>query len=310
MSNRKVPTQRSVTAPANLFNEFLTRAVKNGELSVEHRRVLARQPDNEVFVRKALVAMQRLAPEAKVVAASVELTSGYKRHGRCNLSDVAAQHLRSIPELAAYTGSPEPGRRLPLPSIGSSALFGLLHAYSFQELSSSLSAAPGFGFGAASVAAGLSGQADSLRPRVKDAVDSVYSQSFSDVHAIALVAAINGNDAAIEVLTDVVRRRDAGGDFTSFSLAPLSQDSLSALEILRHELSTDKDFSQMSREQLWAHSTWVASEGLGSWLQKHGSSPRAAAGVAAALETASYVVASASASLQPSVRNASAPRLN
>lgn len=308
MSNRKVPTQRSVTAPANLFNEFLTRAVKNGELLVEHRRVLARQPDNEVFVRKALVAMQRLAPEAKVRATSVELTAGYKRHGRINLADVAAQYLRSVPELASYTGAPQPGRRLPRPSLNANALFSLLHTYSFQELSGALPAATGFGLGAASVAAGLSGQADRLRTRVKEAADSVYSQSFSDVHAIALVAAFNGNDVALEVLTDVVRRRDAGGDFSSFSLAPLSQDSLSALEILRHELSTGKGFSVMSREGLWGHSTWVASEGLGAWLQKHGTSPRAAAGVSAALETASYVVASASAALRPSSRSAFAHR--
>lgn len=304
MSNRKLPMQRSATAPASLFNEFLTRAVKNGELAVEHRRVLARQPDNEVFVRKALVAMQRLAPEATVRATAVELTSGYKRHGRGVLADVAAQQLRSVPELANYTGTPQPGRRLPRPGLSASSLFSLLHTYSFQELSGALPAAPGFGLGAASVAAGLSGQTDRLRPRVKDAVDSVYSQSFSDVHAIALVAAFNGNDVALEVLADVLRRREAGGDFSSFSLAPLSQDSLSALEILRYELSTGKDFSTMSREELWGHATWVASEGLGAWLQKHGTSPRAAAGVAFALEAASHVIASASAALQLSPKNA------
>lgn len=308
MSNRKVPAQRSATAPASLFNEFLTRAVKNGSLVVEHRRVIARQPDNEVFVRKALVAMQRLAPEAKVEAGSIELTQGYKRHGRSCLADAVAQHLRSVPELAVYTGEPSPHLRLQRPSLSSSALFSLLHSYSFRELGGALLAAPGFGLGAASVAAGLSGQTDTLRPRVKDAVDSVYSQSFADVHAITLVAAFHGNEVAHEVLTDVVRRREAGGDFSVFSLAPLSQDSLSALEILRHELSAGKDFSVMSREELASYSTWVASEGVGAWLQKHGASPRAAAGIASALEIASYVVASASAALQPSSKSAAAYR--
>lgn len=307
MSKTNSPSSPSARqSPVSLFNGFLTRAVKNGAIVVEHRRVLARQPDNEIFVRKALVAMQRLAPEANVKATSAELSSGQRRDGATCLADVATQYLGSVPGMEIYTTAPVAGRIVERPAVEVCSLFALLHAYAYRELSASMKAAPSFGFSAASVASGLAGQADRLRPRVRDSADSVFAQSFSDVHAIVLVAAFNGNASALEVLTEVNRRREAGGDFSDFSLAPLSQDSRAALEILRYELKSGKDFTGVSREEMAGYSTWVASEGLGAWLEKHGASAHAASGVASAVETAAQLLHAASAA--PGAANKSVPR--
>ena len=225
---------RPGASPGALFNEFLTRAVRNGGLTAEHRRVRSRQPESEVFVRKALVAMARLAPAVEVRASYVELTAGQPRHGRASLADAATQRLRATPDLERYTGSPAVAAA---PSLRPLDLFALLQSYAHHELAKS--AAPIFGSGAATIGAGLSGQESQLKPSVRDAADSVFAQSFGDVHAVTLIAAFDGNQAALSVLNDVMARRQSAGDFDAFSLAPLSQDSASALELLRHELGRD-----------------------------------------------------------------------
>jgi hypothetical protein len=293
---------RRPAAPGSLFNEFLTRAVRNGSLSAEHRRVRSRQPENEVFVRKALVTMGRLAPTVVVRASFVELTAGQPRHGRASLAEAAAQRLRSTAGLGRFIGAPSAAAGEPLPPM---ELFALLQAYAHLEVAKT--AAPVFGVGAATIGAGLSGQEDKVKPRIRDAADSVFAQSFADAHALTLMAAFDGNQSALTALNEVLARRQAGGDFGAFSLAPLSQDSSSALELLRHELGRGKDFGSMGHDELWGHSMWVATEGLGAWMQKHGASARAAASVTQAVESASHVLAVASAKLAPQTKAARRP---
>lgn len=300
-----VTTKPRQAGPAKLFNEFLTRAVKSGDLRVEHRRVRSRQPDNEVFARKALVSMQHLAPEVEPQLSVTELTVGHRQHGVAGAADAAALHLRMSPDLVRYVGEPS-GAVIP-PSSAQRPLadvFSALHAYAFIEVSNELSAVPTFGACAASIAASLSGQAGRIRQRVRDAADSVFAQSFADVHAISLMAAFDGTKVALEALGEVLRRRDAAGDFGSFSLAPLSCDTSAALHLLRFELERGKDFAIMSRDELWGHSLFLAGEGLGAWMQTHGVDALVAAGVVQAAEAAGEIVAMASATPAAAARAA------
>lgn len=281
---------------ATLFNDFMTRAVRSGAVSIEHRRVRSRQPENEAFIRKAVATIQRLAVQTKIDTKVVELTIGQPLSGRIGLANAAAQLLVSHPNSARYLGEtnsmPDPfGVR---PSIN---LFTTLQAYAFFEVSGGLSAMPTFGTSAITVAVALSGQSDKIRSSVMNAADSVFSQSFADVHAIALCAAFDGQQAALAILAEVVRRRTAGGDFAAFSLSPLSHDSSAALSILRTELELGRDFSKMSRDAIWGRSMWMAAEGVGAWLSRHGSPPNVASSLVAALETAGYIAVSASGSI-------------
>ncbi|MEJ6002711.1 hypothetical protein [Paucibacter soli] len=280
--------------PASLFNDFMTRAVRGGDLRVEHRRVRTRQPENEAFVRKALAAVERLTSGTEISASIAELTLGQATPGRSNLASAAAAYLASHPVLAQYLGEPAD-------SVGGSnsvilplELFSLLHAYAFHEIGQGLKAIPDFGASASVVAAALSGQSGVIRPRVLGAADSVFAQSFADVHAISMAAAVDGLESAKTMLAEVRRRRAASGDFAAFSLAPLSHDTSMALDILSGELNRNQDFKCISRDQLWGQSLWMAAEGLGAWMVRHGASSKTAAAVVQALEIAGQIVASAS----------------
>lgn len=273
------------------FNEFLTRAANSGDLSVLHRRVLARQPENEIFVRKALVAMHRLAPKVTATTGYVEMVAGHARHGRANLASIVERHLKGASVLTSYTSEPRTDMRLPLPDMPPVALFTLLHSYGYCQLSSGGGSAGGLGLAGASLGMGLSGTGAELSPAIREAADSVFSQTFSDAYAALLIAAFHGNGAALDVLSDVMRRRSAAGDFGTFSLAPLSQDTEAGLEIARHELRSGKNFASMSKHELLGHAAWLASESLGAWMQKHDVGTRSAAGVAFATEAATQMFA-------------------
>lgn len=287
--------------PAALLNAFLTRAAANGGVTAEHVRVRSRQPENEVFVRKALVAMQRLAPAAEVASTARALSSGYPVHGRVALAAAAEVVLLANPALSRYLGvaggaATKSAERRP------GELFGLLSAYAYGAISRSMTATPQFGLAAASLGAEASGQADALDPLVKGAADSVFAQAFSDSHALVLIAVADGPRVALDVLGEVYRRREAAGDFGDFSKAPLSQDSSSALEILRAELGAGKDFASMPREERWGHSLWLATEGLATWMQKHGTSERVATSIAQAIESYGQTLAVASAQMPANTR--------
>lgn len=298
------PVKTAAPAPAAAFNDFLNRAIARGPLLVEHRRVRSRQPENETFLRKAMATVRRLVPSAAVTITATELT-GYAHSGRAELAQAATTFLRSDPSLARYIGQPADGAKPhDLPALD---LFSLLHAHAYGELSTKLGPASAFGSGAASAAQALSGQTDRIASSVRNAADSVFAQSFADVYAITLVASVDGHRAALDLLGEVMRRRGASGDYSVYSLAPLSHDTSSALELLRGELSRRRDFSVMARSELWSNSMWLASEGMGAWMQRHGTGVRAAANISRALETAGHLVATAAERLSPYARPAPRP---
>lgn len=289
--------------PAALFNAFLNRVVTNGSVSAEHRRVRSRQPENEVFVRKALVAVQKLAPEVQIKSTATELTAGHQVHGRDALSAGAEQLLSSKSEMARYLGLPGHER----PTLRPIELFSLLQMHAFSAISRSMTATPLFGSSAGLIGVGMSAQATKLDPRIRGAADSVFAQSFADVHAVKMVAIADGSDAALELLNEVYRRRESAGDFGKFSTLPLSQDSCAALEIMRSELGAGKDFAAMAREERWGHSLWVAAEGLGVWMLKNGASPDAATAVTNAIESMGQVLAVASSRMPGHVKTVNKP---
>lgn len=288
-------------APAAAFNDFLNRAVTRGALKVEHRRVRGRQPENETFLRKAMATVRRLVPSAVVSITSTELT-GYTSAGRQELAQAATEFLRSDASLARYLG--QASENATPHALQQIELFSILHAHAYGELSAKMGPAAAFGSGAASAAAGLSGQADRIKADVRDAADSVFAQSFADVHAITLIAAVDGKRAALDLLAEVMRRRGASGDYGVFSKAPLSHDTSSSLELLRGELHRR---GSIERGEMWSNSMWIASEGLGAWMQKHGTGHHAAASISRALETAGHLVATAAERLSPYARPAPRP---
>ena len=292
--------QTPANNPAAMFNEFMTQAVRHGSLSVEHRRVRNRQPENEAFIRKALVALRKLAPSTRTDVSSVEIPGSRTVAGPIGLAEAAAQYLAAQPGLKRFLGEPDAARaaaKAPPTGHGlaNEELFAVLHAYAFSEVSKELGAGSAFGSSAATVATRMAGADSSIKPRVREAADSVFARSFADAHAISLCAAFYGTEFAAVMLNDVVRRRTAGGDLEAYSLSRLSHDTRATLEILRSQLTLGaKNFTAMTRQQLWANSLWLAAEGLGIWMEHHGAATRTAVGVSHALETAAHIVAAVS----------------
>lgn len=283
------------------FNGFLNRAVKSGTMDVQHVRVQTRQPATEVFARKAAVAIKRLAPKTGVSTTVVELKSGAVS-GPAALAEAAALFLDARPALVCYLGQPTPGAKAPAIDDGMSEsdLFGILHSYSRYEVSKRFSAAPIFGSGAVAVVGGLTDFGSKVPASVMEAADSVYAQSFADVQAVSLRAAFGGNDAGLAMMKEVMATRDSGSDFGAFSLAPLSHDTRTALEILRSQLTNGNDFSQMSRDELWDNSRWAAAEGVAAWMQGHGVGYRDATSMTTGLGALSQVIGQASNPHKPS----------
>jgi hypothetical protein len=288
------------------FNGFLNGVVKAGTLSVEHVRVRTRQPETEVFARKAVAAVDNLAPATRVLAKYIELDATVS--GPTGLSEATALLMDSRPDLSRFLG--QPGRDVvDSPSNLSSAdLFAFLNAYTRYEVSRRFSAAPSYGTGAVSVVGEITSVTARAPADVMAAADSVYAQSFADVHAIALCAAFDGNDAALTMLKEVLSTRDAGGDFGAFSLAQLSHDTRTAIEILRSQLTNGVNFGSMSRDELWENSRWAAAEGMAAWMQTHGVGYRDASSMTSGLEAFGQVIAQASNQMKPGLANRSSGR--
>lgn len=277
------------------FNGFLNRAVKSGAMDVQHVRVQTRQPATEVFARKAVVAIKRVAPKTGITTTVIELKTG-AMSGPAALAEAAALFLDAHPALACYLGQPTPGVKVSAIDDGMSEsdLFYVLHSYSRYEVSKRFSAAPVFGSGAGTVVGGLTEFGSNIPAGIMKAVDSVHAHSFADVHAISLRAAFGGNDAGLAMMKEVMATRDSGSDFGAFSLAPLSQDSRTAVEILRAQMTNGNDFSQMSRDDLWVNSRWAAAEGMAAWMQSHGVGYRDATSMISGLGAVSHVIEQAS----------------
>lgn len=302
--NREPPKNGCAKARGD-FNDFMNRAVRGGALAVEHVRVRVRQPATEVFARKALAAVRQLAPGTCLgILVSEHKSSGAA--GPAAWGEGVALLMETRPALARYLGQPGAGQLAAEPhGLSPTELFGLLHAYAQYEAAWRTGAAPVFSSGALSVSAGLGGGPLGVPKAVAAAADSVFAQSLADVHALSLMAAFDGRDAAFKALGQVLAAREAGGDFGAFSLAPLSQDTRSALELLRAQLKSGKDFAALSREELMENSRWAAAEGMGAWLQRHGVDYQDAVRARMALEAVGDLVAQASqpaAAARPALR--------
>lgn len=282
MEYASVPTFTTSESKArNDFNTFLGGAVGTGSVEIRHIRVRTRQPSTEAFSRKAVSAITKLAPRTKLKISVVksrlqngtDSKTGYAT-GPSGLGEAAALVMgASHPDIARYLGNPKPRATGQVTDAGHGLspvdLFSMLHAYSHYEIANRQATAAGFGAGAMSIAAGL-GRFKDASQEVMAAMDSVLAQSVCDVHAISLIAAFDGNEAALLALKDVMDVRDSGGDFGKYSLAPLSHDTHAAMELLRLQLEHKTDFSSMTRNNLWENSNWVAGEGAAAWMQKNG----------------------------------------
>jgi hypothetical protein len=305
--NQEITSDAYARKARSDFNGFLNGVVKSGALSVEHVRVKTRQAVTEVFARKAVAAVNNLAPATRVVAKYIELDA--TPSGPVGLSEATALFMDSRPELSRFLGQTGSGAFSTSPLDMSSAdLFAILNAYTHYEVSRRFLAAPSYGTGAASVVGVMTSVAERAPADVMAAADSVYAQSFADVHAISLCAAFDGNEAALTMLKEVLSTRDAGGDFGAFSLAPLSHDTRTAIEIIRSQLTNGTDFQSMFRDELWENSRWAAAEGMAAWMQSHGVGYRDASSMTSGLEAVGQVVAQASSQMKAGQANRSSGR--
>lgn len=264
------------------FNAFLNTASKRGELKVQHVRVRSRQPQNETFARKAAIAVRRLAPHTQLSFSTTELSGSSAKTGVAELGAAAAQVMTASREYAAYL-TPKPS---PTPSAGAKLeLFAILSAYAGFELSKRLGATPALQSGAVSVVGATNGLLDKLPQKLASAADSVFAQSFADVYAIRLRAAVDGKDAALADLDAVTKARAGSGDFTLYSLAPLSHDTQDALLVLRSQLKAGIDFGSKGSDEVFQNSMMAAREGLAAWMQRHGVEFKAASTMTAGLES-------------------------
>jgi hypothetical protein len=255
------------------FNEFMKDVVTEKAISVEHVRIRSRQPVSEAFVRKAVFAANRFEA-ATSLDVKVSEFKEFALSGPAALGEAAALVMKgSYTNVARYLGNPREAIPAEPRNVDAemtrSDLFCLLSAYSAYEIAKRSNSALPIASGAITIAAGFGGiQVE--RTEVKAAADSVYEQSFCDVHAISLIAAFDGKKVALDTLTEVMATREAGGDFGRFSLAPLSHDTKSAMSILAVELRSKSDFAKMTRNEIWDNSRWIAAEGVSAWMQSNG----------------------------------------
>ena len=243
------PAALEASSASAAINGFLRTAARNGGLTVQHIRHTVREPANEIWVRKIGAAFHSHAQSAEL---EVQVTDVPGMGQNTASSDFAAAMLRSPAAMAA-----DPVER-----------FVLLQAATLRDWAARFSSAPAFAHSPITVTCGVS-------PLVTDealmrAADSVFLQSMADVHAISHVAAESGVETAIKLLAFVTERRENSGDFALYSLAPLSQDTRYALELLGGRLKMGVDFSHMTKAELLTESVLLARTAVASWFEFHG----------------------------------------
>jgi len=263
------------------FNAFLNRAVASGGIAIEHVRVGGRQPETEAFIRKTSAALAELSPDTSVAISVTEVKSQVS--GSIGLAQACAI------QLASGEGSAYLARRQAPSASASLGAFTMLHSLASLELARRYVTSPAFATGGVSVALHATGLIKSVPPAVATAADSVFVQSFSDVYAIALLACVHGNGAALAVLDQVEGARSATGDYGQFSLAPLSHDTKAALSVLRAGLRAGVDFSAMGDEELFSAARTAASDGLAAWMQGAGVPYETSTSLLQALEQLAFV---------------------
>lgn len=248
------------------LNSFLHGAVKNGHLEIEHVRHAVRQPESEIFVRKVAAAFHSKASKAEV-RVNVTEVAGAKLN--LALAEIAHQSLLSRDQSAS----------------DSLTRFALMQSSTIRDWSLRFKDTPAFIHSPITVACGVS-------PMVQDeellrALDSVFLQTLADVHATLRLAAESGAERAVEVAQVVMDRRTNSGDFSLYSLAPLSQDTRYGMELTMGRLGRRSenvkkqfganeelaDLAHMSSAQILDLAIVLATDGMSGWLERHGVDP-------------------------------------
>lgn len=256
------------------FNAFLNRCIASGKVKVTHIRLGGRQAENEVFARKALSALLQLAPQVSLSASVVPLPSKNLRTSAADAALRCADHAPHISRyLQAASGAPLPPEPEDKPDLD---LFCALRACAGAHLDEYFGGFKALANSAAAVLETASAEPQDATQHIKEAADSVLLQSFADVHALSCIAAVDGNRLAMDLLESVYDFRLQSGDFSTFSLAPLSFNTRAALQMQRVALKSGVKFSNMTREELFTHSRILAMEGLAVWLEENGVSAKSA----------------------------------
>lgn len=284
---------------------FLALALASGQLSIERIRVAHRQPSVETFARRVADSARMMGPDIKVSAAPTVYVSGasaadaVRPASAAALGQAAAAVMSQHPALERYLGEPSDASSRAVPADGPLSpleLFALLHAYSRAESAARLSGPGGsqaFESGTVSAVAAILGESR-LPPRILAAADSNLTQSLADIQALSLMAAFDGNQVALAALEEVRDIRARQGEFSHYSLSPLSSDTSDALAIVATQLRRGKNFASLSREELWLDSRTAALDATSCWMTRHGVAPSLAATVVAPAECLDTTMTAAS----------------
>lgn len=243
-----IAVQESKSA-SQALNNFLNFAAREGGLRIEHVRHTVRQVESEVYVRKVTASFHAIAPSATV---DVKVT------------DVPGMGLNQASAELAHTALRLPAGLQADPM----ERFTLHQAATMRDWAAQFAEAPAFAHSPVTVTCGVT-------PLVTDeallrAADSVFLQSMADVNAISRIAAESNKETAIKVASFVSKRRELNGDFTLYSLAPLSMDTKYAIQLLVGRLNMGADLTQKTSAQLLADAVMLARTSLSSWLEEHG----------------------------------------
>jgi hypothetical protein len=265
------------------FNAFLNLAVASGSLHVTNVRVGSRQPQTEAFVRKSSAALKEMSPATAVAFEVREVKA--KVHGHVGHAEATALQLSAGPGRGYLTFDAD---AIPAAPPGINA-FATLHSLGSLALALRYASAPAFATGAGSVAIESASLTGDIPPAVAKAVDSALHQSFCDAYAIMLIASAHGNGVALTVLDQVEGLRSAGGDFSKFSLAPLSHDTQATLAVLRASLMSGGDLTRISAEDAMTHAKLAAHEGVAAWMEQCGTPHRVVTSMMQALEQLDHI---------------------
>jgi hypothetical protein len=296
LSHRSTPQETEATA-RSAFNGFLNHAVAAGGVQAENSRVRTRQPQTESFVRRSLAVVKNLAPGAAVgvTTRSIKASAcGSSISGPLAVAELTAQLVRTLPGLAALLepSSPAPAGASADPGLGELDIFALLHNCAQLAVHRHFGSNLGFTHTPVSVVCEATGLVESLPASVAKAADSVFAQSFADAHAVAVYAARRGKDAALALAANVRAKRSAAGDYDTYSLAPLSHDTKSALSTMTTTLHLCGDtMASMDADELFEQARFAGIEGLAAWMQRHGADYDAATRVIQSLQRISPILA-------------------
>lgn len=288
-----------------LVNEFLNLAAANGALSVQHMRCIYRQPETESFVRKTALILQKIAPTMKIEITQGTIAAPKTGAGSFASSRASAEYASKTPALRHLVATGEqdlaPVADLSAAGVSSTATHAVrlrscieqlpvLRGVALSEFGELFRRSSAFGNGPVTVAAGVSGP--DFTDAVRRAADSVFLQSFADAYAIGLAAHFDGREVALALVDHVLQVRRRGGDFSAFSLAPLSHDTAASLELVRAHLARQSWSHATSRHDVRGHAFELACAGLQIWLRDNNVDDQHAARVISALRNLAQALAS------------------